>query len=405
MSRQQISGAPSIGSLLLTPKQDEFCYYEEMTETELRQILENVVYSNLFLRLENDIFERYLARRDPESLQTITQILETAKRVQKIVPQYDRASPVTSLAGSLANFRDRDSVSVTSVRSGSRHVTPSVLTARAPTGGTKVSYMHRIEMANTEIRELLQGLKKLEQMSTKKKIFLRARMEENQISTREILKNREEFEENVVQKGADSITGKIPAEKFIRFIEEWLKVVDIVMEHIRLKMATIKCQIRKVKLQLKQRKELGEALRAVDFEQLNIETQVGIRKIDEKNQYVLEMKRIAGRSSITLSKHKEKVDRLMLMMNDVRDKIVSKKQEIVKLQSEQIAAKNVIEKEEKQLKSMIELIENFKVPSVIDSIKMRMELQNLERIHKQLSRQREIQRITLKSQKQLQDVS
>lgn len=80
-----------------------------------------------------------------------------------------------------------------------------------------------------------------------------------------------------------------------RFIEEWLKVVDIVTEQIRLKMATIKCQIRKFKLQLKQRKELGEALRVVDFEQLNIENEVCIRKIDEKNKYLLEMKRIAGK--------------------------------------------------------------------------------------------------------------
>lgn len=72
-------------------------------------------------------------------------------------------------------------------------------------------------------------------------------------------------------------------------------MVYIAMEQIRLKTTTIKCQIRKIKLQLKQRKELGEALRAVDFEQLNIENQVCIRKIDEKNQYLLEMKRIASK--------------------------------------------------------------------------------------------------------------
>lgn len=83
-----------------------------------------------------------------------------------------------------------------------------------------------------------------------------------------------------------------------RFIEDWLKVVVITMEQIRLKMATMKCQIRKVKLQLKQRKELGEALRAIDFEQLNIQNQVCIRKIDEKNQYLFEMKRIAGKIQI-----------------------------------------------------------------------------------------------------------
>lgn len=163
-------------------------------------------------------------------------------------------------------------------------------------------------------------------------------------------------------------------------MEECLKAVDIIMEQIRLKMATIKSQIRKFKLLLKQRKELGEALRAVDFEQLNIENQVCIRKIEEKNQYLLEMKKIVGkeyrhsmifsvrkslnligRYSIALSKHKEKVDGLMLTMNEVKNKIVSEKQEIVKLQSEQIVTKIEIEKAEKQLKSMMELIDKFEV--------------------------------------------
>jgi len=47
----------------------------------------------------------------------------------------------------------------------------------------------------------------------------------------------------------------------------------------------------------------------------------------------------------------------------------------------------------------------MQVPSVIDSIKIRMKLQELQKIYKQLSRQREIQRMTIKSQKQLQSVS
>lgn len=80
-------------------------------------------------------------------------------------------------------------------------------------------------MTNTEIRESQKRQEKLEQMSMKKKIYLRARMEENQISIREILKSREEFEENVVQKGIDSITGKVPAEKFIRCCTEQQELI------------------------------------------------------------------------------------------------------------------------------------------------------------------------------------
>lgn len=72
-------------------------------------------------------------------------------------------------------------------------------------------------MVNTEIRELQKELIKLEQMSTKKKKYMRAQIEENEMSIRETCKTREEFEEKVVEKGIDSITGKIPAEKFIRY--------------------------------------------------------------------------------------------------------------------------------------------------------------------------------------------
>lgn len=80
----------------------------------------------------------------------------------------------------------------------------------------RITYTQRIEMVNTEIRELQRGLEKFEQTSTKKRTYLHARMEQNQISLRENRKNREEFEEHVVQKGVDIITGKIPAEKFIK---------------------------------------------------------------------------------------------------------------------------------------------------------------------------------------------
>lgn len=41
-----------------------------MTDAELQQELENINDANLLLRLENDVFERYLARKEPESLQS-----------------------------------------------------------------------------------------------------------------------------------------------------------------------------------------------------------------------------------------------------------------------------------------------------------------------------------------------
>lgn len=41
-----------------------------MTDAELQQEIENYTDSNLLLRLENDVYERYLARKEPDSLQS-----------------------------------------------------------------------------------------------------------------------------------------------------------------------------------------------------------------------------------------------------------------------------------------------------------------------------------------------
>ncbi|KAL6429883.1 hypothetical protein ACFW04_007628 [Cataglyphis niger] len=320
MSRQRTAYSTET----LTSRQNDMSYYEGMTETELQQALDNVARLNLLLKLENDIFERYLARRDPEILQTIEQILETAKRVQKVTPQISYASPVTSLSGSFITITDRDKESIVSIVSQSIQRITSNLLVRAP-----------------------------------KHIKL-----------------------------------TIDTSLMCRFIEEWFKIIDTTIEQMRLKMTTIKSLIKKIKLQMQQRKELGEALRVVDFKKLKVENQICIREIDEKNQYLLEMKKIVGRYSIALTKHKEKLANLTSIVNKVRSNIAFKKQEIVALQSEKVVMKVEIKNTEKQLKSVMAIVDKFEVPNVIDYIKMRIEIQELRKIYKQLSRKRNIQQIS-----------
>ncbi|XP_020279577.1 coiled-coil domain-containing protein 113-like [Pseudomyrmex gracilis] len=382
-------------------KQDEICY-EDMTDAELQEAIEIVVRSNLLLRLENEVYEQYLMRRDPESIQTIMQTLEAAKRIQKIAPQRSQHSAVTSAAGSVLNLYEKDAGSIISFQSGSRHLkSPSILTEKGIqkeiTG--KIPYAYRIDMINTEIRERQKGLITLEELWTKKHIRLQAQIEEKEISIDEINSFKEEFEENIVKKGIDSITGKIPAEKFIRFIEESLKEIDITIERLRLKTATVKTQIRKVKLQLQHRKQMGEALRAIDFEQLNIENQVCIRQIDEKFQCLLQMKKVAGNYGVMLAKQKEKLNNLTFTLNNIRKEIASNEEEILKLQSEKEVIKTEIKKSKEKLLSITSLSKDFFVPSVIDFIKVRAELDKLHKIHKQLSRQLKIQQVTVKFNK------
>lgn len=77
-------------------------------------------------------------------------------------------------------------------------------------------------------------------------------------------------------------------------MEEWLRSAEVTLEKLRLRTSALYVQFQKVKSQLLAKEELGETLHAVDFEQLQIENQRLIKKIDEKNTHLLELKRMNG---------------------------------------------------------------------------------------------------------------
>jgi len=68
-----------------------------------------------------------------------------------------------------------------------------------------------------------------------------------------------------------------------------------------------------------------------------------------------------GHYSISLTKHKGKVSNLMSSMKEVKNKIVSKDEEMMKLRASQSVMKVEIGKMKEQLKSINELMENFRV--------------------------------------------
>ncbi|KAG7188771.1 hypothetical protein KM043_008389 [Ampulex compressa] len=267
-----------------------------------------------------------------------------------------------------------------------------------------------MEMASREIELMREKLASFEKAARRKRVRLKAELEEIELRMREIEETKQNFETEVVIEGSEPITGKIPAERVIRslkiipnvplrFVEEWLRTMDTAMEKLRLKSATVKSQINKAKQQLLQREELGEALHAVDFEQLDIENRDFIRKIDEKNQHVLEMKRIAGRYSLELTRRKETLGELFLALNTVKREIIMKQQQIERLQSEHANTNFEIGKVKEQLASLLKLMDEYWVPQILDFVKLQANVQELQRTHKGLIRQKKIQQLTAKSNK------
>lgn len=77
-------------------------------------------------------------------------------------------------------------------------------------------------------------------------------------------------------------------------MEEWLKSADSTLGKMRLRTSTLKALYGKMKGQLQAKMELGESLHAVDFEQLEIENKHLRETIEQKNNHLLDLKRMNG---------------------------------------------------------------------------------------------------------------
>lgn len=102
------------------------------------------------------------------------------------------------------------------------------------------------------------------------------------------------FEQTVVIEGVEKITQKIPAEKYVKFLQEWLKSAQAIVQNLRLRISTTTAQYKNVSLQLERQISFGERVQLPDIEKLEIENKVYAETIDKKNSDLLKMKFSTG---------------------------------------------------------------------------------------------------------------
>lgn len=73
------------------------------------------------------------------------------------------------------------------------------------------------------------------------------------------------------------------------------------------KNVALKGQCQKVSSQLQHKEEMGEVFLPIDFDQLKIENQTYLEKIEKRNNELLKLKVTAGNTLRILSNHKVKI--------------------------------------------------------------------------------------------------
>ncbi|XP_028130663.2 coiled-coil domain-containing protein 113 [Diabrotica virgifera virgifera] len=365
---------------------------DELTYQQLVDLVNNMEDENRHLQLENAVFMDFLKNYSPSALDGLDTMINyalslatkqttLAMKSSSLMSATSRSSTVGSLGGS----------SRKSMIMGSLPSINNLMEGRGP----KINISTRTDMIVKAIEETQQSLDHFVKKSLRLKRNIMSDLQEFKMRETDIIDTRNVFEHLVVTQGLDKLTQRIPAEKWIRFMDDWLKNAALAMEKLRLRTASLKLQYRKVSATLIQRQELGENVHAVDFDQLEIENKHLLQKIDQKQIHLLELKRMNGGANLILSKHKKYLLKQQVDYNKIQVGITEKEQQIHELDEEHDKVEEERDKAKEKYENFKVFKSTYRVPDVMDYVVLKKELDELRKNIKIWQRRKNIQDISL----------
>ena len=138
---------------------------------------------------------------------------------------------------------------------------------------------------------------------------------------------------------------------------------------------------------------MGEVLHEVDFNQLKIENQQYLEKIEEKNADLLQLKQIAANTLLKMNSEKKKLGTFVQESDRITSELKSRTELTDRLESEF----EVVEKEQQEAESMNrrlrDYLSTFRVPEVFEYVKETADLRELKRNVRMWERKVEISQV------------
>jgi len=249
----------------------------------------------------------------------------------------------------------------------------------------------KYDIAVQEMEEVRDEIERTKSNSEKLLDSLRASMEECDVRIAEIKKDAYEFKRDIVTGAENFRTGKTIAEKAVRYMEEKLRAKGAMAEKLRLKNSTLKTQIQKMEGQLQQKEDMGEVLHVIDFDQLKIENQQYLEKIEERNNELLRLKLTTGNTVQVLNTLKHRLNNLTSESEWLKRETNQRKESLVKI-TEEISRVEQEKEQAARLDRKLRREENTEsnMPQVLDYVSQKAEMYELERQLNAWSRKVEI---------------
>lgn len=380
---------------------NQFLQETEISDEELIQLVNDGKQQVKIMSLENEILEKTIMRLDPSLMQGVTQAIEVAASL------ISNSSMLN--VGSLSKSQTSKFFAESTICPSRMILSPSRASTRkiessAKLGGTivfgagpKINVLERSELVSTEMEIVVRNLEKVRRNAAKQQGFLKAQLEEVGLRETDIEKAQKMFQQDVIVDGWDQIAQRIPAEIWIRFMMEWVKICDSQIGKLRLRTSTLNTQHSKLKGQIKAKAELSESLRPVDFEKLKIENSECIKQIDQKIQQLVELKKMTGDANLNLTMHKKAMMAQNTYLTSVLNSIKEKERQTVQLDKERDLTDAQADSLAVKLEEVRKLRLAYEVPDVLDYVRIKNELADLKHGIKMLETRLRIKQIALAS--------
>lgn len=260
----------------------------------------------------------------------------------------------------------------------------------------------KCEIANVVHEDLLAEIESNRKSSEKMIDTLRAVLEETEIRIGELKRDAYEFKRDVVVGAENPRTGKIMAEKVVRYFDDKFKQVDAIIEKLRLKNSTLKSQINKIETVLAQKEEVGDVLHYIDFHQLQIENKQYVAKIEERNDELLTVKLSASKTIQALNEYKRRLTKEIEDAEALKSDMATKQAQLLKLETENKKVRREVTGEKRSMdKLRMQIEEAAEMPDVSNYIMQKKEQYALEAVKKNWEKKVEIMEMAAKRSRSL----
>ncbi|CAG9465652.1 unnamed protein product [Pedinophyceae sp. YPF-701] len=303
------------------------------------------------LSLENDLLESFLKRVSPSSLDAIMQEMERHSSERR-----NRSSTMSFAA----------------------------IAKRGAKGNRTGEYEplkdeELAEIASQQIESLGKDIEGVKENFAEVREDVQAQLDEVDMRMEELRRETYEFKRDVIVGGEDPRTGRTAAEKVVKYLEEGLRDKDTQMEKLQLRNMMMKASIRKLEQQLQHKQELGELLNAIDFDQLKIENQQFLERIEERNNELLRLKLTTGKTVQVMNGLKAKLSRLTDKVRFLKDDIKDRELQVGKIDSDIKRAQEAVQATERQHRALLAEREDPEAPQVMDYIRVKAQVTEMEK--------------------------